>query len=187
MCAPICNSALICGFFREVWYEEERFAATTSKQPFRVVKAAVLHIVSVKDKICVIIYYRDRNKDKIPFCRTGMLTHSVLLLRGLCVCRCDRVSLSVIITDVCVCPGTASLQTGTPSWHHDSLQQPVFSSKEKNFRKCLKVRENRHSSGDIKKCWYQTLTVDLVPGACFLSLSFSFTLTLPLSLSVSPC
>lgn len=99
--------------------------------------------------------YLKENNAYLPFCRTGMVTRTVLFLRArqcACVCpyvrRCDRLS---VITGVCVCPATACPQTGTTNSDHDRPGQLVFSSEEKLQVASESPTQKRHLSAKTKR------------------------------------
>lgn len=107
----------------------------------------------------------------LPFCRTGMVSRTVLLPPGLC--RSASLSQCYLLLQMCSpVPGQPASKLGhrpdTRVYTNLSFHQ------KKNFTECLKVRENRQSGREKRNC--QTLTsnadrrrVDLVPGdvACF--------------------
>lgn len=70
-----------------------------------------------------------------------------VLLPGACACHCERVS---VITDVCVCLGTASLKTGTPSLHQNCLHQYGFSFKVKLNELFESPAEKRENAATVR-------------------------------------
>lgn len=83
---------------------------------------------------------KKKNWFELPFCRTGMMTDTVLLAQLVLLCR---TSCACVITDACVCPGAAFLQTGTPNRLHNNPATIVRLKTEK------KLTENKHRTRQL--------------------------------------